>query len=360
MQEDRQAAQAARGGSSRSGSGAGGAGGAADEELMAAQMNMTVPELQKFRNAQRTGDNSAYAVEQPQAAPATDEPQWSGAPAAPAAKALPPSFDSWLEQKRQQFATAGAEQHYGKDYDNVVKGRRGMQEIGASEAALRNPGQAGLIGKSMAVGEGKDIYGGNESGTYDKFTGEQTTGAVGQSKIRENDAQAGKARADAAKTSSPEGKSDQTFKSLELSLRQAGDDVETQRKALKDLKDTKGVRSADRPGHEAAIKSTQAALAKAMSRREALTGELDEYRAGKKGGSSSQPGEPGTPISAKDLPPLPGAAAAKPAAKPAAKSEAPKAVPLTKGMTRDQMVKGQIYQTPRGPARWNGSAFEQL
>lgn len=62
--------------------------------------------------------------------------------------------------------------------------------------------------------------------------------------------------------------------------------------------------------------------------------------------------------------PNPPAPAPKPAASPPAPAAAPKpaasatsALPLPK--VKDQLVSGKVYQTSRGPAKWNGTAFEQ-
>lgn len=157
--------------------------GSMTEEMAAARMNMSVPEFRKFREAQRSGDTSGYEQEvesrvAPQG-PDTSDPSWNEA--TEKSKQKPAGFDAWQKDKRKALADIAAELTFGDKYDEVVKGRRGQQEIDASEKAMAEPGKAGIIGQGMAAGEGKPL---NTQGV-NSFTGEPNK--VGESVITRNE-----------------------------------------------------------------------------------------------------------------------------------------------------------------------------
>lgn len=86
---------------------------------------------------------------------------------------------------------------YGKDYDNVTKGRANQQSVDLTDEAVANPKKAGLIAQGVAAGKGDGAFEGNSDVTRNQFTGETSTTAVGKSAIGENNAQAGAAGASA-------------------------------------------------------------------------------------------------------------------------------------------------------------------
>lgn len=157
--------------------------GGAAEGIVARQAGMTVPELRALRNSSQTGDMTPFMQK------STVEDESGGHDVT----ALPPGFEK--EYKAKLKALAAIEESYalGGKYDDVQKGRRTGQQIDATTRAEADPKQAGIIGQAMAVGEGKDIVGGDSNVTRNKFTGETKVTPVGQSVINENNAQAGAA-----------------------------------------------------------------------------------------------------------------------------------------------------------------------
>ena len=152
------------------------------EEMAAARMNMSVPEFRKFREAQRTGDTSGY--EEKVTARVDADPASSDATSrrnSETSKQKPAGFDAFMADKRQALADIAGELTYGDKYDDVVKGRRGQQEIDASKSAMASPDKAGVIGQAMAAGEGKAL----NTGGVNSFTGKAND--VGESVIVRNE-----------------------------------------------------------------------------------------------------------------------------------------------------------------------------
>lgn len=99
-----------------------------------------------------------------------------------------------LKSLREAIATGG-------DYQDLTKGRLNEQkrdQLDQYQGGNDRAGQAALIG------DGKDVYGGNSDVTRNSVTGKTDTTKVGESAIRENNAQAAKAIADAGKTKAEE------------------------------------------------------------------------------------------------------------------------------------------------------------
>jgi hypothetical protein len=174
--------------------------GGAAEGIVARQAGMTVPELRAYRRSSETGDMSLFKRETTREidVPNPDNPDYDTIKQTVKENTLPPGFDKEYRAKLRVLASIEESYALGKNYDSVQKGRQTGQEIAGTEAILADPSKAGIVGTAIAGGQGKNLYGGNGDVTRQNFTGETNTTAVGDSQIRENDAQAAKSRADAA------------------------------------------------------------------------------------------------------------------------------------------------------------------
>lgn len=184
--------------------------GGADEGMLARRAGMTVPELRAMRRYSETGDTepfkqdvTRYSRDQNDGMAGKND-EFSDAVSRKYAtleetvtKELPPGFEREARAKLQTLAKIEESYRLGGKYDDVTKGRRNQQEVDMSEAAIRQPGAAGVISQGMAAGEGKDLFGGDSNVTRNTKTGATSTTPVGQSVINENDAQTAKYRAEA-------------------------------------------------------------------------------------------------------------------------------------------------------------------
>jgi hypothetical protein len=225
LQADRSATQLAIAGMRNDAKG-GGSGGMTDikegglaEETMANRMGMSVPELRALRKANKTGDTSAYESEVELAGPTEDGGALKG-------KVKPQGLDQYIKAKRAVLADIQSEFMHGKDYDDVAKGRRTEHGNKIAGGIVNGTISAEQGGKDIAAIEGKDLYDGDSNVTRGKFDGKTTTTAVGESQIKENNAQAGKAAAEGAKAKS-EGDGKVKPKDVIAS-------IESQRKDIKD------------------------------------------------------------------------------------------------------------------------------
>lgn len=91
-----------------------------------------------------------------------------------------------LRQTREALAMGAA------NYDNFQKGRLTDQEVGRMATVEKDMGAAG----AQLVSKGKGPYEGDSNVTRNILTGATANTKVGDSNVRENDAQAGKARAE--------------------------------------------------------------------------------------------------------------------------------------------------------------------
>lgn len=190
---------------SRSGAGDGGLSakdigeGGTDEGMLARRAGMTVPELRAMRKYSETGDSTPFQVETNKITMKDTGDPYNPETESQLVKELPPGFEREARAKLQTLAKIEESYRLGGKYDDVTKGRRNQQEVDMSEAAIRQPGSAGVISQGMAAGEGKDLFGGDSNVTRNTKTGATSTTPVGQSVINENQAQAGKYSADAKK-----------------------------------------------------------------------------------------------------------------------------------------------------------------
>lgn len=179
------------------------------DEEQAAAAGMSLPDYQRYWASIRTGDKSAFKEKQTifrrdEGTLDGEGDQYSDAVSRQNSTLkqedvydYPPGFEREYQAKVAKLAEVRKQSAYRTAYDDVKKGERTDQEIRRSEDAIVNPQAAGVIGQGMAAGAGKDLVGGDSNVTRNKFTGETKTTDVGKSQIRENDAQARKADADA-------------------------------------------------------------------------------------------------------------------------------------------------------------------
>lgn len=207
--DQQMAAAAAKGGGSDGGlSAADIAEGGKSEGVIARVAGTTVPDLRATRRYSETGDAEPFKRDVKRMERVQDENlvgpdgEYSDAISRREAtlvekisKELPPGFDKEIRAKIKAIGEIEESLLTGGKYDDITKGRRNQQEINRSNEAINNPERAGIIGQGMAAGEGKAIVGGDSNVTRNNFTGATSTTKVGDSQIRENDAQAGQAGA---------------------------------------------------------------------------------------------------------------------------------------------------------------------
>lgn len=194
---DQQAAAAASRGS---GSGGGGAAsgisakdmgeGGADEGMVARRAGMTVPEMRALRKFSETGDMSPFGTKFKTLDDNYGEME---------STAYPPGLEKELRAKANMLAKIEESYRMGDKYDDMTKGRQNQQNVDLTDAAVRNPSAAPVIGQGVAAGAGKPLMEIKEGTQFNQYTGGMTTTERGKSEIRENDAQAGQARAQAGK-----------------------------------------------------------------------------------------------------------------------------------------------------------------
>jgi hypothetical protein len=147
---------------------------------------MTVPELRALRRFSETGDMSPFG---------TKVKTLDNEYGAMESTAYPPGLDRELKAKAQVLSKIEESFVLGGKYDDVTKGRRNQQEVDASDAAIRDPSKAGIIGQGMAAGDAKPLVDVKDGTAFNQYTGATATTEKGRSEITENLAQAGKANA---------------------------------------------------------------------------------------------------------------------------------------------------------------------
>lgn len=214
---ERQADRIAAKGSSSGGSGGLSAAeigsGGADEGMIARAAGLTIPELRAARQYSETGnaepfkrDVTRYTRDQDDGmAGANDE--YSDAVSRKYStlneekvRELPPGFEQEMRARNKALAKIEESYRLGKNYKEVAEGRQTQQEVDTTSDVLSGRRDPGTAGTAIAAGQGKDLYGGDSNVTRQKFTGQTSTTAVGESQITENRAQAGQAAAAARKS----------------------------------------------------------------------------------------------------------------------------------------------------------------
>jgi hypothetical protein len=208
------------GGSSGGGGGKGGIAledlspGGKAESIIAMNSGMTLPDYQRFRKANETGDFSGYAVDTPrfgrEPAPGTEGlgavgGEFSDAVSRKAStlteetiKQLPPGFKEYADAKRKQIGAIIESYALGPAFDDVQKGRQTGLITSIGEKAYTNPETAPVGGQAVAVMGGKPLANVEGGMLYNQYTGKSEVTPVGQSQITENVAKAGEATAKGA------------------------------------------------------------------------------------------------------------------------------------------------------------------
>jgi len=245
------------------------------EESMAGRMNMTVPELRKFRESQQSGDMSGYDVNADVTASADTDPENSdaisrrGGTQTVTVKKSPQGLDAFMKDKRAALADIQQEFIYGKAYDDVTKGRSEEQgnKVGAGIINGAISPEAGAQKIGALKGEGAYKEGGNT--VFNQYSGDNDPTAVGESEITKNNAKA-KHEGDAAKSD--------TLKSLtqeRVSATSAASDARRELATLQGMTDK--ISSKDKPAHLAAIEKAQAKLDRYETERDQLAARIREY-----------------------------------------------------------------------------------
>lgn len=135
------------GGGSRSGGKGGGVmdlGSGQNEELMAAQMGMSVPEYRQFTEMERTGSDKKYRTEGTVLDDEYGEQKYS---------ALPPDFEKFKADKRAQRAKLMETYTFSDDIDKIAKSRGEDQKTKLVGEAAEGNREAG---KGVLYSMGKD------------------------------------------------------------------------------------------------------------------------------------------------------------------------------------------------------------
>jgi len=182
----RKPADAAAGSGSSSGGGSKG-GGIISVATQAAEAGMTVPEYEAYWKAQETGDMSAFKQNR------TVEDESGGH----SVNELPEGFDQHYKAKMRVLGEIRKKAELGKDYQNVAAGEQTAFETGLGQGVVGGTMDPTKASQATSVMKGNAPFGGDSNVTRNVVTGDTKTTKVGDSVIRENDADAGKARADA-------------------------------------------------------------------------------------------------------------------------------------------------------------------
>jgi len=172
-------------------SGGGGKGGIALEDLspggkaesiIAMNSGMTLPDYQRFRKADTTGDFTPFMKDEIDIGPSGEESTVSR---------LPPQFKEYADAKRKQIGAIIESYALGPAFDDVQKGRQTGLITSIGEKAYTNPETAPVGGQAVAVMGGKPLANVEGGMLYNQYTGKSEVTPVGQSQITENVAQAG-------------------------------------------------------------------------------------------------------------------------------------------------------------------------
>lgn len=165
------------------GKGGGGTKGAIDykegstgEESLAADMDMTVPELRRFRASQKTGDTDAYA---------TDDMNASGDGIGPSdgKRGVTPATQKYLSDKRKLLGEITRMYQQGDAYDDSAKGRDTVQRMAAARGIMDGTVDAKKVSQAYLATEGKGLVDNlGEAGTFGKSGEGQDLNALGKAK----------------------------------------------------------------------------------------------------------------------------------------------------------------------------------
>lgn len=266
-------------GSGRASSGGSGSGisldglGGTPRGMVAGKLGMTDPELAAYDEAQQTGDFSKFKTGKRPGEYGDAGPEQVDPATFEAARAdYPPgvSEDS-IRAKLKMIAEVRTGMAMGKDNESYQDGERSRQTKEGIDEAMKNPERAGIIGKAFAAGKGDGAYG---KGNVDQFTG--TPDQIGQSVIRENNAQAGKASADAS--ASKDGTKNETLKALtqeRIAVTSAAAEAQRELAALRGM--AKNIPLSEREAHKAEVAGAKAKLERYEQQRDDLNGRIRAF-----------------------------------------------------------------------------------
>jgi hypothetical protein len=152
------------------------------ESIIAMNSGMTLPDYQRFRKADTTGDFTPFMKDEIDIGPSGEESTVSR---------LPPQFKEYADAKRKQIGAIIESYALGPAFDDVQKGRQTGLITSIGEKAYTNPETAPVGGQAVAVMGGKPLANVEGGMLYNQYTGKSEVTPVGQSQITENVAQAG-------------------------------------------------------------------------------------------------------------------------------------------------------------------------
>jgi len=152
------------------------------ESMIAMNTGDTLPELQKFRKANETGDFTPFMKDEIDIGPSGEESTVSR---------LPPQFKEYADAKRKQIGAIIESYALGPAFDDVQKGRQTGRTTEIGEGVLSGAVNAGKGGQAVAVMGGKPLVNVEGGMQFNQYTGESKVTPVGQSQITENVAKAG-------------------------------------------------------------------------------------------------------------------------------------------------------------------------
>jgi hypothetical protein len=157
------------------------------EGILAREAGVDVPTLRALRKGSESGDWSAFkrskVIEDESGGHTRDE--------------LPEGFEAFKTAKLRELATIEKKFAFGKDYKDVAEGEKTAFQTDVGRGIIGGTIDSNKGAAATATTEGKAPF--DESGgvVYSTMTGANKATPVGQSQINENNAQAGKATADA-------------------------------------------------------------------------------------------------------------------------------------------------------------------
>jgi len=152
------------------------------ESIIAMNSGMTLPDYQRFRKADTTGDFTPFMKDEIDIGPSGEESTVSR---------LPPQFKEYADAKRKQIGAIIESYALGPAFDDVQKGRQTGRTTEIGEGVLSGAVNAGKGGQAVAVMGGKPLVNVEGGMQFNQYTGESKVTPVGQSQITENVAQAG-------------------------------------------------------------------------------------------------------------------------------------------------------------------------
>lgn len=192
-----------------------------DEQTMMAVESgrfLSQADVDKFRNAVKTGDYSGYKEDVTKATVTDEGDPYRSEVSLTTAKDYPPGFEREVQAKAKVLATISRESVHGKNYKEVTEGRQNEFETGVGQGILSGAISPGRGAAATGGMKGNAVFDGDSNTTRNRYTGASEPTKVGESQIAENLAQARKALADAAKPGGGKGESQEKLATMLTSL----------------------------------------------------------------------------------------------------------------------------------------------